>query len=304
MKLVFMGTPDFAAAALAALHAAGHAIVAVYTQPPRPAGRGQREQKSAVHALADSLGLPVRCPKSLKKPEAQTEFAALQADIAVVAAYGLILPKPILEAPRLGCVNIHASLLPRWRGAAPIHRALLAGDDKTGITLMAMDEGLDTGAMLTTRETPITDEDTAASLHDRLRDMGAAMIVELLPRLENGEVTPQPQPAEGVTYAAKLTRADSAIDWTQSAAAIERAVRALNPWPGVAFTHGQTPIKILEARAVEGRGAPGTVLAAPLTVACGEGALEVARLQRPGKGPMAAAEFVRGYAIPPGSTVT
>lgn len=303
MKLVFMGTPDFAAAALAAIHAAGHEIVCVYTQPPRPAGRGQREQKTAVHALAETLGLVVRTPKSLKKPEAQTEFAALGAEIAIVAAYGLILPKPILDAPRLGCINIHASLLPRWRGAAPIQRAMLAGDAETGITLMQMDEGLDTGAMLMKRATTIGAIETVQSLHDRLRDMGASMIVEALPLLAQGALQPQAQPETGVTYAAKLTRADSLVDWTRSARDIERQIRALNPWPGVAFAFNDTVIKLLAAEIVHENGAPGTVLDDRLAIACGEGALRLTRIQRPGKAPMEASEFLRGFAIPKGAVL-
>jgi methionyl-tRNA formyltransferase len=303
MKLVFMGTPDFAAAALAALHAAGHEIVCVYTQPPRPSGRGQRERKGAVHALAESLGLPVRTPKSLKTSEARAEFAALGAEIAIVAAYGLILPKPVLAAPRLGCVNIHASLLPRWRGAAPIHRALLAGDSETGITIMQMDEGLDTGAMLMKRAIAIDEAETAQSLHDRLRDLGAVMIVEALPLLERGDLPATSQPEAGVTYAAKLTRADSLIDWTKPAHAIERQIRALNPWPGVAFTFNDTPIKLHAAGITHGYGAPGTVLDDALTIACGDGALRLTRVQRPGRAPMEVQEFLRGFPIPKGAVL-
>ena len=304
MRLVFMGTPDFAVPALRALLDAGHEIAAVYTQPPRPAGRGQREQRSPVHEFAASHGLAVRTPKSLKGQDIQREFADLRADTAVVAAYGLILPKPILQAPRHGCLNIHASLLPRWRGAAPIHRAILAGDAETGITIMQMDEGLDTGGMLRQARTPIGEQDTAQTLHDRLADLGAREIIAALQDVVAGTVRPQPQPVEGVTYAAKLSRDEGKLDWSRPAAALARQVRAFDPWPGAWFEYRGERIKVLAAAPVGGkRGAPGTVLDALPVVACGEGALQLLRLQRPGKSPLDAGDFLRGFALPPGSTL-
>jgi len=302
MRLVYMGTPDFAVPALAALLAAGHEVACVYTQPPRPAGRGQKEQRSPVHELAAARGLAVRTPASLKSDAAQRELADLEPDAAVVAAYGLILPKAVLAAPRLGCVNIHASLLPRWRGAAPIQRAILAGDAETGVTIMQMDEGLDTGAMLRQATTPIGPDDTAQTLHDRLAGIGAGEIVAVLRDLEAGAVTPRPQPAEGVTYAAKLARADGRLDWTRPAAALERQVRAFDPWPGAWFEHAGERIKVLAAKPVQGvTGAPGTVVAAGPIVACGEGGLQLLRLQRPGKAPLDAGPFLRGFPMPSGT---
>ena len=302
MRLVYMGTPDFAVPALAALLAAGHEVACVYTQPPRPAGRGQKEQRSPVHELAAARGLAVRTPASLKSDAAQRELADLEPDAAVVAAYGLILPKAVLAAPRLGCVNIHASLLPRWRGAAPIQRAILAGDAETGVTIMQMDEGLDTGAMLRQATTPIGPDDTAQTLHDRLAGIGAGEVVAVLRDLEAGAVTPRPQPAEGVTYAAKLARADGRLDWTRPAAALERQVRAFDPWPGAWFEHAGERIKVLAAKPVQGvTGAPGTVVAAGPIVACGEGGLQLLRLQRPGKAPLDAGPFLRGFPMPSGT---
>ena len=239
LRLAFMGTPDFAASSLRALIDAGHEVACVYSQPPRPAGRGHQVQRSPVHVLAEERGIPVRTPKSLRNAEAQAEFAALDLDCAVVAAYGLILPQPILDAPRMGCLNIHASLLPRWRGAAPIQRAILAGDAETGVTIMQMDAGLDTGAMLLKGTVPITAETTAGSLHDALAELGAGLIVQALDGLAEGRLTAEPQPSEGVTYAAKLSRDDGRLDWSQPADFIERQVRALNPWPGVWFDLGQ-----------------------------------------------------------------
>ena len=302
MRLVYMGTPDFAVPALVALIAAGHDIACVYTQPPRPAGRGQKEQRSPVHELAAARGVPVRTPASLKGEAAQREFADLKADAAVVAAYGLILPKGVLSAPRLGCLNIHASLLPRWRGAAPIHRAILAGDAETGVTIMQMDEGLDTGAMLRQAKTPLGPADTAQTLHDRLAAIGAAEIVAALRDIETGAATSRPQPAEGVTYAAKLSREDGRLDWTRPAAALERQVRAFDPWPGAWFEHGGERIKVLAAKPVQGvAGAPGTVAAAGPIVACGEDGLQLLRLQRAGKAPLEAGAFLRGFPLPPGT---
>ncbi len=301
LRLAFMGTPDFAVPALRALVAAGHDVAAVYCQPPRPAGRGQKERPSAVQAAAEELGLPVRTPVGLRKPEAQADFAALGLDIAVVAAYGLILPKPILDAPKHGCLNIHASLLPRWRGAAPIQRAILAGDAETGITIMQMDEGLDTGAMLLQEAVPITGATTAETLHDALADCGGRLIVEALRHVEAGTLTPHPQPADGVTYAKKIEPADARIDWTAGAAAVDRTVRAFAPRPGAWFEMDGVRIKLLAAEVVSGSGEPGGVLDDRLTIACGDGAIRAIRLQREGKRAMDADAFLRGTAVAKGA---
>jgi methionyl-tRNA formyltransferase len=296
MRIIFMGTPDFARTALAALVAAGHEIAAVYCQPPKPAGRDMADKKSAVQFLAEERHLPVRTPRRLRDPATQAEFAALNADIGVVAAYGLILPAPILAAPPHGCLNIHASLLPRWRGAAPIQRALLAGDPETGITIMQMDEGLDTGPMLLREAIPIAPGETGASLHDKLAALGGRLIVEALTRLD--ALTPTAQPAEGVTYAAKLTRDDGRLDWTKPAAVLERQMRALSPWPGAWFETGGERIKVLAAQLAGGSGQPGAVIGPGLTIACGEGALRLTRVQRAGRAAMDDAAFLRGAALP------
>jgi methionyl-tRNA formyltransferase len=301
LKLVFMGTPDFAAIALDALVEAGHEVVCVYTQPPRPAGRSNQPRPGAVHRRAQALGLQVRTPASLKDETAQAEFAALGADVAVVAAYGLILPAPVLDAPRLGCLNIHASLLPAWRGAAPIQRAIMAGDTETGITIMRMDEGLDTGPMLLNRAIPIGDDD-AGALHDRLAALGAELIVEALAGLAAGTLTEAAQPADGATYAKKLTRDDEAIDWARPATEIARQVRALSPRPGASFSLDGERWKVLSVEATTGNnGAPGTVLDDSLTVACGDGALRLVQVQRPGRKPMAAADVLRGHPVAAGT---
>jgi len=305
LRLIFMGSPDFAVPVLAALIDAGHAIACVYAQPPRPAGRGHKERPAPVHAFAAERGLPVRTPVSLRKSEAEQDaFVALAADAAVTAAYGLILPKRVVEAPRLGCLNVHASLLPRWRGAAPIQRAILAGDGETGITIMRMDEGLDTGPILLTGRVPITPETTTGTLHDALAPLGARLAVEALAGLAEGRLQPVPQPAWGATYAAKLEPAESRLDWRQPAADLERRVRAFQPWPGAWFEAAGTRIKVLAARveAVAGQ-APGTILDDRLTVACGEGALRLERVQREGKGPADTAAFLRGFALPAGTVV-
>ncbi|GEO41350.1 methionyl-tRNA formyltransferase [Skermanella aerolata] len=305
LRLAFMGTPDFAASSLRALIDAGHEVVCVYSQPPRPAGRGHQVQRSPVHVLAEDRGIPVRTPKSLRSAEAQAEFAALDLDCAVVAAYGLILPQPILDAPRMGCLNIHASLLPRWRGAAPIQRSILAGDAETGVTIMQMDAGLDTGAMLLKGTVPITAETTAGSLHDALAELGAGLIVQALDGLAEGRLTAEPQPAEGVTYAAKLSRDDGRLDWSQPADFIERQVRALNPWPGVWFDLGHERIKVLAAELAKGTpdAAPGTLLDADLTVACAEGAVRLTRVQRPSKAAVEGSAFLRGFNAAVGSVL-
>jgi len=292
MNIIFMGTPDFSVPALDALHAA-HTIVCVYTQPPRPAGRGKKDRPTPVHTRALELDLPVRHPARLKLPEDQAEFAALNADVAVVVAYGLILPQAVLDAPRLGCLNIHASLLPRWRGAAPIHRAVLAGDAETGICIMQMEAGLDTGPVILREATPIGPDDTTASLHDRLARMGAAGILRAL----EGDLTSTPQPEEGVTYAAKIDKAEARIDWTRPAVEIDRQIRALSPFPGAWCMVGEERLKLLSSRAVAGHGQAGKVLER-LTIACGEGAVQVTLAQREGKRPMIPDDLLRGWALP------
>ncbi len=285
LRLAFMGTPEFSVPALHALSRAGHDIAAVYCQPPRPAGRGHKIQKSPVQRAAEGLGLPVRVPRSLKQPAEQQDFAALDLDIAVVVAYGLILPSPILQAPRLGCLNIHASLLPRWRGAAPIQRAVLAGDSETGITIMQMDEGLDTGAMLLQEATSIGPTDTSADLHDRLAEIGARMIVAALDAAAKGSLTPEPQDDAAASYAAKLSKQDGAIDWSRPATHLDAAIRALTPWPGAWFMLNGEMIRIRRAAVlgIDDASAPGTLLDDDFSVRCGEGALRLERVQRAGK---------------------
>ncbi|MDG3042628.1 methionyl-tRNA formyltransferase [Roseicyclus marinus] len=300
MRIVFMGTPDFSVPVLEALVGAGHEIVAVYTQPPRPAGRGQAERPGPVHARAAAMGLPVRHPKSLRDEQAQAEFAALDADIAVVVAYGLILPQAVLDAPRRGCLNIHASLLPRWRGAAPIQRAIMAGDAETGVCIMQMEAGLDTGPVLLRREIVIGAEETAGELHDRLSMLGAEAITEALARL--GTLTPEPQPETGVTYAQKIDKAEARLDWTGDAPHIDRQIRGLSPFPGAWTMIGGKRVKILRSRPVKGSGTPGQVLS-DLTVACGTGAVEITEVQPEGKPRMTAEAFLRGARIAPGVIV-
>jgi methionyl-tRNA formyltransferase len=304
MRLAFMGTPPFAARALQALIDAGHEVACVYSQPPRPAGRGHKLVKSAVQTLAEAHGIEVRTPARLRAPEEHERFAALDLDVAVVAAYGLILPQAILDAPKYGCINIHGSLLPRWRGAAPIHRAILAGDSETGITIMRMDAGLDTGPMLLKRAEPIGRWTTATSLTDELAEIGAALIVEALGLLEQGALPETPQPAEGMTYAAKLDRSEGAIDWRLPAVELDRKVRALNPWPGTIFTVRGERIKLLEAQIRADAGEPGHVLdpaddGCPV-VACGAAALKLIQLQRPSRSPQDGPSFLRGFPLPPG----
>jgi methionyl-tRNA formyltransferase len=302
MRIVYMGTPDFAVLPLRALVDAGHQVICVYTQPPRPAGRGQREQISPVHEEAARRGIPVRTPVSLRSEGAQKDFAALKADVGVVAAYGLILPKAVLSAPPYGCINIHASLLPRWRGAAPIQRAILAGDAETGITIMQMDEGLDTGPMLMQARRAIGSTTTAQDLHDSLAILGAETVVAALAKLQPGLLKATPQP-DGATYAPKLTREEGRLDWKRPAAELERQVRAFTPWPGAWFEHSGERFKVLAATIAEGKGAPGTVLDDRLTVACGDRALAVARVQRAGKAPMDTDALLRGYPVAPGTTL-
>ena len=303
MRLIFMGTPDFSVPALDALHAAGHEIAAVYTRPPQPAGRGQQERPSPVHARAEALGLPVRTPRTLRDPAAQAAFAEIAPDAAVVVAYGLILPQAILDAPARGAFNIHASLLPRWRGAAPIQRAIMAGDAETGVAIMAMEAGLDTGPVLLRKAVPIGPRDTAGSLHDTLAALGARLIVDALAHLDG--LPPLPQPEEGVTYAAKIDKAEARIDWTRPAAEVDRLIRGLSPFPG-AWTEATTEagparLKLLLSEPAPGAGAPGTILDAAPTVACGAGAVRLLRLQRAGRGPQDAADFLRGFPLAAGA---
>jgi methionyl-tRNA formyltransferase len=293
MKIIFMGTPDFSVPVLEALHQR-HAIVAVYCQPPRPAGRGKADRPSPVQARAEALGLPVRHPVSLRSEEAQRDFAALGADMAVVVAYGLILPQAVLDAPRLGCLNIHASLLPRWRGAAPIHRAIMAGDRETGVCIMQMEAGLDTGPVLMREAVEIGTEETTADLHDRLSALGARLIVDALDRLP---LPALPQPAEGVTYAAKIDKAEARVDWARPAVEVDRLIRGLSPFPGAWTQVSGERVKLLRSRLAEGRGAPGQVLRG-FTIACGDGAVEITEAQREGKRPMPALEVLRGLILP------
>jgi methionyl-tRNA formyltransferase len=301
MRLAFMGTPDFAAVALRALIAAGHEIACVYTQPPRPAHRGKQLAKSAVHQLAETHGLEVRTPARLREAAEQEAFAALNLDVAVVAAYGLILPQAILDAPRLGCLNIHASLLPRWRGAAPIHRAIMAGDRETGICIMQMEAGLDTGPVLLREAIAIAPEDTTPSLHDRLAHMGGDMIVRAL--AQHLALTAQPQSSDGITYAHKIDKAEAKLDFTQSAMALERIIRALNPSPGAYLEVSGERIKILRATVVpDVQAAPGEIVAADLTIACAQNSgLRPTWLQRAGKQPVASVDFLNGFPVPVGT---
>ncbi|MEI4232442.1 methionyl-tRNA formyltransferase [Roseovarius sp. D22-M7] len=298
MRVIFMGTPEFSVPVLDAVIAAGHEVPAIYCQPPRPAGRGKRDRPSPVQARAEALGLPVRHPESLRDAGAQAEFAAWGADVAVVVAYGLILPRAVLEAPRNGCLNIHASLLPRWRGAAPIQRAIMAGDDETGVCIMRMEPGLDTGPVLLRAATPIGPRDTAGDLHDRLSAMGAELVVEALGRLDS--LRAEPQPGLGVTHAAKIDKAEARIDWTKPAAEVDRQIRGLAPFPGAWCLAGGERVKILGSELVTGEGAPGEILDDALSVACGQDAVRILRLQRAGRGAQGAAEVLRGMALPRG----
>ena len=297
MKIIFAGTPEFAASALRALHGAGHTIALVLTQPDRPAGRGLQSSSSAVKELGRELGLPVAQPPTLKDPRTVSELTGLSADVMVVAAYGLILPREILAVPRHGCINLHATLLPRWRGAAPIQRALLAGDPETGISIMQMDEGLDTGPVLLQEATPIFQHDTALTLHDRLAALGGRLVVRALAELPE----PRPQPALGATYAAKIDKREARIEWTESAALNDRKVRAFNPVPGATTAYQGTPLKIWRAEVcATDRAEPGTVLSANrdgIMVACGDGALRVTELQRAGGRRVSAAAFLAGCAV-------
>ena len=308
LRLIFMGTPDFALPTLRALVAAGHEIAAVYTRAPKPAGRGMKEQVTPVERVARELGLPVLSPKSLKGAEAAQAFAAHAADAAIVVAYGLILPQTILDAPRLGCFNLHASLLPRWRGAAPINRAIMAGDTESGAMVMKMDAGLDTGDVAASLRVPITDAMTAGDLHDSLAEAGGALMAETMTRLERGPLPLTPQAAEGVTYAAKIDKDEARIDWTKSAREVLRHCHGLSPFPG-AWTEAEIDgqpvrLKILRCALAERNGAAGELLDEQLTIACGDGAIRVTQLQRAGKQPMTADVFLRGTRLRPGMRMT
>ena len=299
MRVVFMGTPDFSVPVLESLVAAGHDIAAVYCQPPRPAGRGKKLRASPVQSKAEGLNLIVRYPTSLKTPQAAEEFAALDADVAVVVAYGLILPQAILDAPRRGCLNIHASELPRWRGAAPIHRAIMAGDETTGICIMQMEAGLDTGPVLLRTRTPVRAEECTGALHDRLSVMGADLIVEALQNLDT--LTPMPQSETGVTYATKITKDEAKIGWTKPAQEVDRQIRGLSPFPGAWCMINDQRVKLLGSQLVAGQGKPGVTLDNELTVACGTGAIRLTRLQRAGKGAQDQVTFLRGWPVTKGT---
>ena len=300
LRLAFMGTPDFAVPTLAELIAQGHDIAAVYSQPPRPKGRGMALEPGPVQKFAESAKLPVRTPLSLKDEEEQAAFAALEMDAAIVVAYGLLLPKPILEAPMLGCFNLHGSLLPRWRGAAPIQRAVMAGDAETGVMVMRMDEGLDTGPVLMAERVRIGRK-TSGELSAELSRLGADLMVRALGALERGGIAPQPQPEEGITYAKKISKEEARIDWRRSAHEIDCQIRGLSPFPG-AFTQANGErLKILYAEPANGSGKPGTLLDDELTVACGDGALRLIKVQRAGKSVMSAAELLKGFALARGT---
>jgi methionyl-tRNA formyltransferase len=305
LKIVFMGTPDFSVPALEAIVSAGHEVVAVYSQPPRPAGRGMAEKKSPVHVSAEAKGIQVRTPLNLKTPADQEAFAALGADAAVVIAYGLILPRAVLEAARLGCFNVHASHLPRWRGAAPIQRAIMAGDTETAVMVMRMAEGLDTGPVGATALVPISSDVTAGELHDVLAREGAGLIIKALTHLEAGELSFTPQPAEGVTYAAKIAKSEARIDFTRPAAEVHNLIRGLSPFPGAWFEAAPEGapaerIKVIRSSLAQGSGMPGTALDDTLTIACGDGAVRLVEVQRAGKKAMNAGEFLRGFPVPKG----
>ncbi len=297
MRIVFMGTPDFSVEVLQALHGAGHEIVAVYSQPPRRAGRGKKERPSPVQKCAEGLGLPVLTPLNFKDETDRATFDAHKADVAVVVAYGLILPQAVLDIPRRGCLNIHASLLPRWRGAAPIQRAIMAGDAKTGVCIMQMEAGLDTGPVIARRETRISVEDTAASLHDRLAGIGAALIVDVL-AVE--KFSAKPQPEAGVTYASKIDKSEARVDWSRPAEVVDRLIRGISPFPGAWCEMNGERVKLLDSALAAGHGEAGVALNDEYTIACGQGAVRLTKLQRAGKGPMEASVFARGFPLQKG----
>lgn len=295
VRIIFMGTPDFSVTVLDALVAAGHEVCAVYSQPPRPAGRGKKDRPSPVQARAEALGLSVRYPVSLRDDAAQAEFAAVDADLAIVVAYGLILPQAVLDAPKLGCLNIHASLLPRWRGAAPIHRAIIAGDTETGVCIMKMEAGLDTGPVLLSDALAIGETETTGALHDRLSALGADLIVRAITQIDT--LVPQGQPADGVIYAAKIDKAEARVDWSKSAEDVDRLIRGLSPFPGAWCDVEGERVKLLGSHLAAGQGAAGQVLEG-FTVACGRGAVAITRIQRAGKKPMESVDALRGLALP------
>jgi methionyl-tRNA formyltransferase len=304
LRLIFMGTPDFAVPTLLALASAGHEIVAVYTRAAKPGGRrGLELVPSPVEREAARLGIPVLTPKTLKTPEAQAEFATLNADAAIVVAYGLILPKPVLDAPWLGCFNVHASLLPRWRGAAPINRAVMAGDKESGVTIMQMDEGLDTGAMAMMERLAIGPDMTAGELHDALSPLGADLMMRAIAAAERGTLALTPQPVEGVTYAEKISKDETRIDWSKPAAQVHNHIRGLSPFPGAWFELGGVRVKVLRSTRGEGSGKPGTALDDKLTIACGSGAVRLVQVQRAGAKAMMADEFLRGTPVKAGTKV-
>lgn len=299
MKVVFMGTPDFSVPVLDALIEAGHEIAAVYCQPPRPAGRGKKERPTRVHARALESGLDVRHPVSLKNADEQAAFAALNADVAVVVAYGLILPQVILDAPERGCLNIHASLLPRWRGAAPIHRAIMAGDAQTGVCIMQMEAGLDTGPVLLREALEIGIEETTGALHDRLSALGARLVCDALGQLD--QLVPDVQPEDGVTYASKIDKAEAQVDWAKDADEIDRLIRGLSPFPGAWTMLDGARVKLLASRQVDADGIAGQAIDVALTIACATGAVQITRAQKAGKGAQDAQEFLRGNPVPKGT---
>ena len=304
LRLIFMGTPDFAVPTLIELAARGHEIAAVYTRAPKPAGRGMDMQVTPVEREARRLGLPVFTPKTLRIEEAQEAFRAHDADAAVVVAYGLILPKAVLDAPKLGCFNVHASLLPRWRGAAPINRAVMAGDAESGVTIMRMDEGLDTGAMAMIDRLPIGADMTAGELHDALAPLGADLMTRALGALERGTLTLTPQPEAGVTYAEKIRKDETRIDWTRPWAEVHNHIRGLSPFPGAWFEFNGVRVKVLRSTRGEGTGAPGTALDDRLAIACGDGAVRLVQVQRAGKQPMNADDFLRGTKVERGTALS
>jgi methionyl-tRNA formyltransferase len=308
LRVVFMGTPDFAVPTLSEIVGQGHEVVAVYTRPPAAAGRGMELKPSPVHRMAERFGLPVLTPGTLRNDEAAEAFRGHEADVAVVVAYGMLLPKAILDAPELGCLNLHASLLPRWRGAAPIQRAVMAGDRETGVAVMRMEEGLDTGPVAMAERIAIAPEMTAGELHDRLMVLGADLMVRALAALSRGALSFTPQPEEGVTYAHKLKNEDARIDWSKPAQAVHDHIRGLSPFPGAYFTadfgKGPERVKVLRAALAPGSGEPGTLLDADAAIACGEGAVRLIQVQRAGKAPLAADEFLRGVRLGSGARFT
>jgi methionyl-tRNA formyltransferase len=303
-RLVFMGTPDFAVPTLAEIVGAGHEVVAVYAQPPRPAGRGMAERRSPVHEAAAGFGLPVHTPKSLRDAAVHADFAAHEADVAVVVAYGLILPRSILAASREGCLNLHASLLPRWRGAAPINRAIMAGDTETGVSVMRMSEGLDTGPVCLVERVPIGPETTAGELHDTLARLGAGLMARALAALSRGSLDCRPQNEAGVTYAKKIDKAETRVDFSRPARAVHDLIRGLSPYPGAWLELDGERVKVLRSALVDGVGPPGTVLDDRFAVACGEGAVRLIQVQRAGKAAMPAEDFLRGQPVPKGARLT